>query len=119
MIPFGKPNEVVRDILKRSEPDFLIAAAGSLPLEDVFEQCPKLKGVIWVVEAGGLSVDWNDPKQGVSTWHDLVEQKAENVSSDLPASSQDESLPCIMTVWLGSDQMPEIVTYSQMVRTAS
>lgn len=83
------------DILKKTQADVLVAAAGTISLKELVTLYPGLKLVIWVVERSSRHIDWNEVPEGiggkadVSAWHDIVEKKdsALELPSDLPSNS--------------------------------
>lgn len=114
MIPYGKPKDVVLKLLRLTEADFLIAAAGLIPATDVQEQCSGVKEVMWVVEETSRDVDWTDASENTSTWHDIVDEHSAQASSELPTDLADDKVPDIITIWL--DESPtsgELVAFSQ------
>lgn len=83
------------DILKKTQADVLVAAAGTISLKELVTLYSGLKQVIWVVERSSRHIDWNEVPEGiggkadVSAWHDIVEQKesALELPPDLPGNS--------------------------------
>lgn len=114
LIPYGKPKETVLKLLKLTDADFLIAAAGSIPSKDINEQCKNVKEVMWVVEETSRDVDWTDASEGISSWHEVVDERTKESSSDLPTASTDDQPPDIVTLWLDESQTTgELVSFSQ------
>lgn len=114
--------QVVADIVRDTSADCLIAAAGSLPLDDLLQLYPGLKHVIWVAERSSRHMDWNEVPEGVggkaeiAVWHEIVEEKRSSASSDLPLRSPDSPTPNVTTVSVstGNDSY-EIVEFTQKV----
>lgn len=114
LIPYGKPKDTVLKLLNLTETDFLIASAGSIPSKDIQDQCSKIKEIMWVVEETSRDVDWTDASEGVSTWHDIVDEQNATASSKLPAGSFNDEMPDILTLWLGdSTTTGELVVFTQ------
>lgn len=88
LIPQGRSTLALADILKKTEADVLVAAAGTIPLKELVTLYSGLKQVIWVVERSSRHIDWNEVPEGfgvkadVSAWHDIVDQKES--TSELP-----------------------------------
>lgn len=90
-------------MLSTANADILITAAGSVPLQELLEQHPGLKQVIWVVERTSRHMDWNEVPEGVggnaeiAVWHDIIEERRSSVSSDLPADTAGRAPTNIIT----------------------
>ena len=118
--------EEVNTHLSKVQPDFLIAEAGSVELSAVTKAISSLKQVIWVAKPGNRHMDWSEVpagiggKVGVTTWHELVDDKKESVSSEVPASDKDSKVEPLVTFWPTSDgSVGEPVEYTSSVRPHS
>ena len=118
LIPYDQPQEVILRLINMANADFMIATAGSLPLAEIRQQCLGLGEVMWVVEKTSRNVDWSEPSQGASTWHEAVEEpsKSGSVSSALPESKPDDKVPDVITIWQNDTPASgEIVAFTQQV----
>ena len=123
LIPCNLTVEVLIQILQRTKPDFLVAAAGGLPLTEVVRFYGGLKQVVWVVEEGSRHMDWNEVPEGiggqagVGVWHEIVEEKKATVGSAMPENAENESLKNLVSVWHGGkDDVGEVVEFTQKVQ---
>ncbi|KAI9822632.1 MAG: hypothetical protein M1827_000351 [Pycnora praestabilis] len=104
LLPYNQSSKTLVHFLQQTKPDFLIAAAGALPLEEVLRGYPGLKQIMWVVKQGSRHMDWNEVpegiggKFGVSVWHEIVEERKSNAGSGLPANVQGEQIENLVTV---------------------
>lgn len=116
LIPYDKPNDVVLKLINLSKADFLIAAAGTLPAQDVRSKCQSIREVTWVVEETSREVDWTDASESTSTWHEIVEEQASQATAELPPNSKGDKLADFITLWL--DESPtsgELVAFTHGV----
>lgn len=98
-----------------------MSSAGSVPLDDVAQQCQQLRLLTWVVEKTSRHMDWNgvpDSAQGrlsVSVWHDVVDEQKETAAGELPTNENGDTPGDIVTIWESSqlDAKPEIMTFTQ------
>lgn len=103
LIPFNLPHPTVVSILKSTNADALVAAAGSLPLEMLSKGNSALKQLVWVVEKTSRHMDWTEIPEGlggridVSVWHETVQDH----QGDLPKfpDLQSSQLGKIVTLW--------------------
>ena len=108
--------------LKAVNADTLIAAAGSVPLQELLDDQPILKQVVWVVERTSRHVDWNEVPSGVggkteiAVWHDVVEDRRSSVSADLPSDREPKSIVAVLTTKTSKGEKREPVEYTQQVR---
>lgn len=90
------------DILRKTQADVLVAAAGTISLKDLVTLYSGLKQAIWVVERSSRHIDWNEIPGGVggkahvSAWHDIVDQK--ETTSELPPDLPSNSISDIVVV---------------------
>ncbi|KAI9850955.1 MAG: hypothetical protein M1838_004740 [Thelocarpon superellum] len=121
LLPYDQSPATVLELLRQTGPDFLIAAAGTVPLSDLAEKMPKVHEVMWVVQPGSRHMDWNEEPQGVdkhlkvSVWHELVEGQRAATSADLPGFTE-KSQPAkdVVTVWQKEkDGSGEMVQFTQ------
>ncbi|KAH0545292.1 hypothetical protein FGG08_000591 [Glutinoglossum americanum] len=120
LIPCNLPVETLIHTLQKTKPDFLIAAAGGLPLTDIVRFYGGLKQVVWVVEEGSRHMDWNEVPEGiggqagVGVWHEIVEEKKSTVGTALPDNTENESLKDLVVIWHGDkDDVGEVVEFTQ------
>jgi hypothetical protein len=123
LLPCNLPVEVLIQILQKTKPDFLIAAAGGLSLTEVVRFYGGLKQVIWVVEEGSRHMDWNEVPEGiggqagVGVWHEIVEEKRANVGSAVPDNAEGDTLKNLVSIWQGEkNSVGEVVEFTQKVR---
>ncbi|KAJ9629871.1 hypothetical protein H2203_002255 [Taxawa tesnikishii (nom. ined.)] len=105
LIPYNQPQDVVMKLLNDTGADCLIAAAGSLPLEEVCSKVSGIEQVTWVVESTSRHMDWTGApeeakgKVRVSVWHELVDDGKAQASSELPSNDESPELGRIVTIW--------------------
>ncbi|KAK6434932.1 hypothetical protein LTR95_008882 [Oleoguttula sp. CCFEE 5521] len=110
LLPFNLPHAKVYELLRETKADTVIAAAGSLPLEELSAQ---LKGsvhtVVEIVEATSQHMDWGGtPKavQGkltVEAWHVILRDQGEWEKVELPKYSKTDPKKSIIAVNQPSD----------------
>ncbi|KAB8360743.1 hypothetical protein FH972_024478 [Carpinus fangiana] len=111
LIPFNQPDDVAMQLLKLSQADFLVSAAGSIPAQRLKQKCPNIVETISVVEKTSRHMDWD--QEGASTWHEIVDQASSTVTSDLPTVENAE-LKDIVTIWQNdTPNSGEIVSFTQ------
>ncbi|KAL8873188.1 MAG: hypothetical protein Q9174_001309 [Haloplaca sp. 1 TL-2023] len=122
------PEQSAEDLsksIKAANADTLIAAAGSVPLQELLDDQPALKQVVWVVERTSRHVDWNEVPSGVggkieiAVWHDVVEDRRSSVSADLPSDKEPKSIVAAITTKTSKDDKLELVEYTQQNLTAA
>ncbi|KAH0556129.1 hypothetical protein GP486_005936 [Trichoglossum hirsutum] len=120
LIPYRQSVEDLVHTLKITKPDFLMSAAGGLPLTEVVRFYGGLKQVVWVVEEGSRHMDWNEVPEGiggqagVGVWHEIVEEKKATVGSTIPDNAENETLKNLITIWHGrKDDVGEVVEFTQ------
>ena len=102
LIPFNQPQRTVFRLIELAKVDFVVAAAGSLPVLCVQRECSKVKEVIQVVEPASRHVGWE--QEGSAVWHEIVEKEIASATADLPQYSTDDQVPKDMiTIWLNED----------------
>nr|OQO18861.1 hypothetical protein B0A51_14527 [Rachicladosporium sp. CCFEE 5018] len=114
LLPFNLPHAKVYELLRETKADTVIAAAGSLPLEELSTQ---LRGsvhtVIEVVEATSQHMDWGGtPKavQGkltVEAWHVILRDQGEWEKVELPKYSKTDPKKSVVAVYQPSDAMKD------------
>ncbi|QDS68750.1 hypothetical protein FKW77_004769 [Venturia effusa] len=103
LVPYDHPVEGIIGLLQKTQADVLIAAAGSLPLQEVAKKHKSLKQVIWVVEKTSRHMDWTEiPKDiggniDVSVWHQLIQDHQDLSNADMP-DIKSEELGNIITI---------------------
>ena len=123
LIPQEQPPEALSGILKTSNADVLVTAAGSVPLQELLEQHPGLKQVIWVVERTSRHLDWNEVPEGVggkaeiAVWHDNIEERKSSVSADLPTDDAEKPPPNLIFISQGKNY--ELVEFTHEVGSPS
>lgn len=119
LIPYGLPVDIVVQLLQLANADFLIGSAGSVPSDDVKQHCKAIKGIVWVVERSSREIDFAEPSNNVSVWHELVAAQASNTTSELPERTGEQPPPGITSIWLSEDpKHGELVTFTQNVSSA-
>ena len=119
-MPFDNTVEIVAEIFKETNVDCMVAAAGSLPLERLLHIYPGLKHVIWVAEPSSRHMEWNEVPEGVggkaeiNVWHEVVEEKRNSASTEIPSSVPEAVLPKVATISVSSGHR-EIVEFTQAV----
>lgn len=111
-------------LLNRTQADVLVAAAGTIPLKELAKHYSGLKQVVWVVERSSRHMDWNEVPEGfggkadVLAWHDIVDQKEEPNSSEVPIDVLGSTQPSIVTIYQNHDGVDgyEIVEFTSKVR---
>lgn len=110
-------------ILHRTQADVLVAAAGTIPLNDLLKAYSRLKQIVWVVERASRHLDWNEvPREfgdstNITAWHDIVHNKDKPFSSDLPEINPNVILPNVVVAHRssGDTETSEIVEFTQKV----
>lgn len=111
------------NLLKTTDADTLITAAGSVPLQELLEQHPGLKQVVWVVERTSRHMDWNEVPEGVggkaeiAVWQDVIEERKSSVSADLPTDNAEQPPPNVIFVSKRKDY--ELVEFTHGVGSPS
>ncbi|KAI9793427.1 MAG: hypothetical protein M1816_000320 [Peltula sp. TS41687] len=120
LLPYPKPVKALKELLVMAKADILIAGAGTVPLIEVTGEDSTLKHVIWVVAKTSRHLDWNQVpegiggKIGVSVWHDMIEEKKGDATSDLPHRSDGYTPENLVTVWQkNTEDVGELVEYTQ------
>lgn len=109
MIPQGQSLEKLAELLSRTQADVLVAAAGTIALKELAKHYSGLKQLVWVVERSSRHMDWNEVPEGfggkpdVLAWHDIVDQKEEPNSSEVPTDVPGSTAPSIVTVYQNLD----------------
>ncbi|KAL1836649.1 hypothetical protein VTJ49DRAFT_4824 [Mycothermus thermophilus] len=119
ILPFGKPNDAVISMLRRSASDTVVTTPGAFPFDFVVRHYPSLHRVVWVVDDGNKHLDWNEVPKGtgssvnVSTWQDVVNDSPSDAGRELPPL-QDQKPPADVTVFWDSkpDQEEEMVRFT-------
>lgn len=121
LIPYNQPHPTLIELLNQTGADSLIAAAGSVPLNDVGKAVSGLRQVIWTVEKSSRHMDWNEVPEGiggkidVSVWHQLV-QDQKNSAPQLPLDTT--KAPGVVFLWQEDvSKSVEIVEFTQQVST--
>jgi hypothetical protein len=120
LIPYNQSQPVLVELLIKTGADSLIAAAGSIPLDNVSKEVSGLRNVIWTVEKTSRHMDWNEVPEGiggkidVSVWHQLV-QDQKNGAPELPQTAG--KAPDVVFLWQeGLGKSVEVVQFTQQVR---
>lgn len=116
LVPYDQPQDVAMGLFKVANADFLIATAGCLPLTDVKQSCPSIRQLMWVVEKTSRHMDWSEPSQGSSAWHEVIEGPAKSASDELPDGEPSQKVPDLISIWQNdSPASGEVVAFSQQV----
>ena len=111
-------------MLKDTNADMFVAAAGAVSLEGLLNQYSGLKQVIWVAERTSRHMEWNEVPEGVggradiAVWHEIIDERGESTSSDPPVHSAMEVVPNVITAWqpdANSLEKYELVEITQKV----
>jgi len=109
-------------MLQEYNADCLVAAAGSVSLENALSQYSGLQQVLWVAERSSRHMEWNQVPEGVggkaeiAVWHEIIDEKGEPRVSDVPASMPGEELPSIIIVSKRPDSSDyNMVAFTQKV----
>jgi acyl-CoA synthetase (AMP-forming)/AMP-acid ligase II len=121
LLPYNVPHPKVYELLDSTGAEALICAAGSLPLDDVAQECKNLRLLTWVVEKTSRHMDWNgvpDSAQGrlnVSVWHDVVQENQDKSNGELPTNETGDTPADVVIVWQPTqvEKKPELVTFTQ------
>lgn len=125
LIPQGIPQEQLINHLLATGPDCLLAPAGTLAPQALLQSCPSLKHLIWIVEKTSRQMDWQASTEEVSAkvavWHDIIEEKRQSASSELPLEPEGFEPPPVVAAWQGNKGPTnfEITGYSQKVSVVS
>ncbi|KAL2122351.1 hypothetical protein VTJ04DRAFT_2806 [Mycothermus thermophilus] len=119
ILPFGKPDDAVVSMLRRSDSDTVVTEPGTFPFDLVATTYPGLRRVVWVVDEGNKHLDWNEVPKGVgssinvSTWQDVVNDSPASAGQELPPL-QDQKPPADVTVFWDSQpgQEEELVRFT-------
>lgn len=126
LVPFNNTVHVIAGIVKNTNTDCIIAAAGSLPLDGLLQLYPGLKHVIWVAERSSRHMEWNEVPEGVGgkveiiVWHEIVEEKRNSALAELPSASSESPSPNVITVSISATdpEKHETVEFTQKVGSA-
>ena len=116
LIPYGIAQDVALKSVDFGGADFLIAAAGTIPLDDVKSHCKDVQQIMWVVEKTSRHMDWNeiDEKITSSVWHEVVEQHSTAETDTLPENGEGDKVPDLVIVWLNKTTTAgEAVSFTQ------
>ncbi|KAI9847906.1 MAG: hypothetical protein M1837_001423 [Sclerophora amabilis] len=120
LLPYDQSLDTIAEFLQKTQPDFLVAAAGVFPLSDLVEQYAGLKEIIWVVEQGSRHMDWNENvgnSRGsleVSVWHNVVEENERAAVNELPSGQPSDESTNLVTIWQKEKHdSGEIIEFSQ------
>jgi len=68
------------------------------------------------VERSSREIDFAEPSNNVSVWHELVDTQSSTTTSELPERTSEPPPPGITSIWLGEDpKHGELVTFTQSV----
>lgn len=126
LVPHDQPSDTLFQLLKDAGADTLIAAAGSVPLLELYRKVSTVRQIVWVVEETSQHMDWDAaPAEtggniSVSAWNRLVEQSASATSSELPKHDEAKPPGNIITFWQdGSGGPAQLVEFTQKVANPS
>lgn len=121
LIPQEQPLENLAKLLKDTKADSILVGAGVVPLDELLEQYPDLKQVIWVVARDSRHLDWNEVPEGeggkadIAVWHEIIDE-SESPLSELPMDLLDNNLPNVVILSkIGSSGVWDIVELTQKV----
>ena len=90
------------EILEKTKPDILIAAAGGLPIAELLEGYKRLKQIIWVADGESRHMDWGDvptqigEKVGISVWQDVIEDRIATADASIPQISRKKAMSMVL-----------------------
>jgi hypothetical protein len=119
LLPYDQPFDTIISMLKRSKPDTLIAAVGSLPFDVVTKEYTGLRQIIWVVDEGSRHMDWDEVPKGtggavnVLTWQEIIEDQKSS-AAELPPLDLKDVPQNLMAFWQSKQvDNGQLVEYSQ------
>lgn len=122
LFPYHQEPDTTKGLLGGTEFDTLIAEAGSVSVETLLSINKSIRRIIWVTKEGSKHLDWNEVPEGiggkidVSTWHELVEEKKNTVSPDVPPLDAANEPSSIYAFWPDKDGKHGLIEYTQKVR---
>ena len=125
LIPQGQSLETLAKILTDTNADIFVAAAGAIPLEGLLKYHSGLKQVIWVAERSSRHMEWNEVPEGVggkadiAVWHEIIDEKGDSISSELPGSLGGDVTQTVITVWQTDSAQPEVYELVDFTHKAS
>ena len=109
---------MLAEILHNTKADFLIAPAGTVPVEHLAMSCPNLKHSIWVVEKSSRHMDFKSTPSNTQTaveWHEIIRQATSKSSSGLP-STDNTTTPNVISILKGRETASyKVVEFTQQV----
>ncbi|KAI9789504.1 MAG: hypothetical protein M1835_001626 [Candelina submexicana] len=119
LIPQNQSPDTLIRYLQLTKPEFLIAAAGALPLAEVAQGYHGLKQIMWVVKGGNRQMDWNEVPEGiggkieVSVWHEVIDSRKDAGPSEIPSNLGKGSVENIVTIWQPKrDEVGEVIEFT-------
>ncbi|KAI9892198.1 MAG: hypothetical protein M1814_001657 [Vezdaea aestivalis] len=120
LVPYNLPHANTVDLLEVSKADLLVAAAGSLPLQELVSASPKVKHIVWVTDQGNRHMGWSDVPAhisgaiDISVWQEVIEDRAAAETGALPDALNDAQSPTVVSFWSSTSEKPfEMVEFSQ------
>ncbi|KAI9725084.1 MAG: hypothetical protein M1812_000360 [Candelaria pacifica] len=119
LIPHNQTSDTLIRFLQLTKPEFLIAAAGAVPLAEIAQGYGGLKQIMWVVKGGNRHMDWNEVPEGIggkidiSVWHEVIDSRKSTGVSELPSSLGKGSVENIVTIWQPKqDEVGEVIEFT-------
>ncbi|KAL2269732.1 hypothetical protein VTJ83DRAFT_1916 [Remersonia thermophila] len=121
LVPFGKPDDALISMLRRSSSDTVVTASGAFPLDFVAKHYPGLRRLVWVLDDGSRHLDWNAVPEGaatspvaVSTWQDVVNGSPAAAGRELPPLRDQKPPSDVVVFWDGGkpDEEEELVRFT-------
>ena len=110
---------MLAEILHSTNADFLIAPAGTVPIEHLAMSCPNLKHSIWVVEKSSRHLDFKSTPNNTQTaveWHEIVRQATLESSRGLTSFDKATTIPNVISILKGRETTSyQVVESTQQV----
>ncbi|KAK6439421.1 hypothetical protein LTR95_004369 [Oleoguttula sp. CCFEE 5521] len=114
LLPFNLPHARVYELLRETKADTIIAAAGSLPLEELAARSKgSIHTVIEVVEQTSQHMDWKSTPEAVQgkltveAWHVILQDQGEWEKVEMPRYSKTDPKKGVVAVYQPSDVTKE------------
>ena len=107
--------------LSEIKPDFFIAEAGAVDVDQVVAACSSLRHIVWVSKGGNRHMDWNVVPEGtegkveVVVWQDLIDERKTITSSEVLPVDKESFVQPLSTFWATSEGVGQLVEYTSEV----
>ena len=91
-------------------------------METLLKINKSIRRIIWVTKQGSNHLDWNEIPEGiggkvdVTTWNELIEEKKNIISGDVPALDAASQPPPVYAFWPDKNGKHGLIEYTQKVR---